>query len=412
MSLTTLLHSLTQHSRRRTARRTKSPADILAAEQLESRQLLTGNVTATYDAVDKVLTFNGDASNNAVTFAAVNGTEPDAIVTGVNGTTINGSSSLSIGAFTNQGDITTVIINGGGGADTVTVDTSSLEFNFPVSVLIDGGSGNDSVFVGSPGGQDVHFSGLTVNGGFGRDLVSLRSNLVLPTAVFAALSGGGQNDRYLFDTDNSLGRVRINETTGAGVDTVDFSSTGNRPVSLRLSSTATQVVNAGLRLRLSAGNVIENVNGGSKNDRLIGNALNNRLNGNAGNDILVGLYGNDRLEGRGGRDVLVGGGGLDVLIGGASDDILIGARTTADTNIAKLNDIRSEWISQTSYASRVSDLRTGVGATNVSLQAGNNVLDDGGKKDTLNGGSGKDWYFSAIDDVITNLVTGELVDEL
>jgi hypothetical protein len=60
----------------------------------------------------------------------------------------------------------------------------------------------------------------------------------------------------------------------------------------------------------------------------------------------------------------------------------------------------------------VSNVRSGVGSPSVSLSATNNVLDDSGDDDSLTGGSGTDWYFQAIDDVITDLLAGELTDSL
>ena len=75
------------------------------------------------------------------------------------------------------------------------------------------------------------------------------------------LTGGAGNDTFRFDTDNALGSDMIDES-GGGVDTLDFSATTTRAVSIDLSNAAEQVVNAGLTLTLSAGNTIENVTAG------------------------------------------------------------------------------------------------------------------------------------------------------
>jgi Ca2+-binding RTX toxin-like protein len=100
------------------------------------------------------------------------------------------------------------------------------------------------------------------------------------------------NDTFRFDTDNALGSDIMDES-GGGVDTLDFSATTTRAVSIDLSNAAAQVVNAGLTLTLLDGNTAENVVGGALGDSLSGNALNNFLPGGASNDTLDGDAGTD-----------------------------------------------------------------------------------------------------------------------
>ena len=126
----------------------------------------------------------------------------------------------------------------------------------------------------------------------------------------------------------------------------------------------------------------------------------------------MGNAGNDQLLGGAGRDILIGGTGLDILNGGAADDILIAGRTTSDALFSNLNDLRTEWISANSYATRIANLRSGVGVSGASLKAKVNVFNDAAAVDTLTGGSGKDWFFRALDDVITDLFAGETLDLL
>ena len=145
---------------------------------------------------------------------------------------------------------------------------------------------------------------------------------------------------------------------------------------------------------------------------LIGNGLANLLVGNGGNDILVGLSDNDQLEDGSGRDVLIGGLGLDTRLAGADDDILIAGRTTSDTTLANLFDIRAAWITAAPHATRINNLRSGVGGSGVSLKAKVNVLNDSGEDDVLSGQTGQDWFFRALDDVITDLVGNEVLDVL
>ena len=138
------------------------------------------------------------------------------------------------------------------------------------------------------------------------------------------------------------------------------------------------------------------------------------IRGNDADNILVGNAGNDLLQGRLGRDILIGGLGVDTLEGGADDDILIAGKTTSDALIINLNDIRTEWTSGNPYATRIANLRAGVGSSNASLKAKVNVLNDAasGSVDSLTGESGEDWFFAALNDVITDLFAGETTDVL
>lgn len=165
-------------------------------------------------------------------------------------------------------------------------------------------------------------------------------------------------------------------------------------------------------MKLNSGSTFENVVGGSSGDLLRGNSLANTLNRRNGHDILVGNAGKDTLLGGAGRDILIGGFDLDNLNGGSGDDILIAGRTTSDNSVAKLNTLRTEWILATPYATRVAHLRAGVGSPWTSLKPTVYVLDDAGEIDTLTGGSGRDWFFAALDDAIIGMLTTEIEDLL
>jgi hypothetical protein len=70
------------------------------------------------------------------------------------------------------------------------------------------------------------------------------------------------------------------------------------------------------------------------------------------------------------------------------------------------------WTSTSSYSTRVANLKAGVGSPSVELIAKSTALNDAGEKDSLNGGAGTDWFFKALDEVITSLVSGELIETL
>ncbi|MFO1003702.1 MAG: hypothetical protein U0936_25505 [Planctomycetaceae bacterium] len=93
------------------------------------------------------------------------------------------------------------------------------------------------------------------------------------------------------------------------------------------------------------------------------------------------------MEAGNGRNKLIGGGGADTLTGGGGDDILIAGRTLLDTDVTSLSTIQTEWLSANDYATRVANLRAGVGNPLVALQPTINVLNDAAQVDSLTGGT-------------------------
>jgi len=288
-------------------------------------------------------------------------------------------SSTSAAVSVSLGSVATQVING----------NLSLKLNSATAFEnATGGSGNDT-FVGS-----TRANVLTGNGG---------NDVFYPGLGSDSLIGGPGNDTYHFTTATAgLEADTVTELAGGGTDTLSFAGiTTNVIASLAL--TTVQNVHANRTLKLNSNNSVESVLGGSGNDTLTGNTLDN---------VLVGNAGADRLIGGDGRDILIGGLGLDTLDGGAGDDILIAGRTTGDSNASSLNALRTQWISGNTYTVRVSNLRAGVGSPVVSLKAKTNVLNDAGEDDSLTGGTGTDWYFRALDDAITDLFAGEIIDVL
>ncbi len=226
-----------------------------------------------------------------------------------------------------------------------------------------------------------------------------------------SMIGGLGDDTYVFGVASAAEADTVTEAANAGTDTLSF-STVTTDVVLNLGTSLVQAVHSNRTVKLNAASTFENAIGGSGHDTLVGNSLANSLTGNSGNDILVGNSGDDTLSGGNGRDILIGGLGHDELHGGNDDDLLIAGRTTSDGLFIRLNDVRTEWISANTYAHRISNLRTGVGQSSVSLKAKLTVLNDAATADTLTGGAATDWYFSAIDDVVTDLLAVENLDVL
>jgi Ca2+-binding RTX toxin-like protein len=130
------------------------------------------------------------------------------------------------------------------------------------------------------------------------------------------------------------------------------------------------------------------------------------VSGSSANNVLVGGGGTDRLIGGQGRDVLIGGAGQATLQAGSnanpllSGDILIGGTTDYDNNAAALAAILAEWGSTDSYTTRIASL---MGTLNPS------TVHDNGMADNLYGGTGMDWFFAGMMDVLFNKTAGEVV---
>jgi uncharacterized delta-60 repeat protein len=111
-------------------------------------------------------------------------------------------------------------------------------------------------------------------------------------------------------------------------------------------------------------------------------AGNDSVTTGAGKDIVVGGDGDDQLAGGAGNDFLVGGFGADLLSGLTGDDILVSGTATVASSTDSLRQVLTAWEPTTPgiYA----DLRSRLVVT-----------DDPAATDTLTGGDGIDWFWSA-----------------
>jgi serralysin len=140
--------------------------------------------------------------------------------------------------------------------------------------------------------------------------------------------------------------------------------------------------------------VIENVRGGSGNDRILGNAANNNLTGGAGDDyirggdgadVLFGGAGFDDINGNKGADTAYGGEGNDWVVGGQDDDLLFGESG---------NDIVYGNLGNDTVNGGQGDdwLRGGQGDDVIEGGAGNDWLWGDRGNDTIAGGAGADHF--------------------
>ena len=130
---------------------------------------------------------------------------------------------------------------------------------------------------------------------------------------------------------------------------------------------------------------------------LSGGNGNDRLKGGAGVSVLCGGDGDDLLIGGSGRSILIGDSGADRLVGNGGDDILIGGTTSYGCDTEVLCTILDTWTRRDlSYTQKVNYLSNG----QFKLTA-QTVFDDGAA-DMLTGSSGLDWFFSGLNDKITD----------
>ena len=162
----------------------------------------------------------------------------------------------------------TLIIDGGKGSDTITVDERVTN-----ALHLTGGEGDDYIIAGS--GNDVIYDSYgsnTINGGAGNDVIVAHGLDAGPREGYINRLEGGAGNDYL-----------------------------------------------------EGGNGSDYLDGGEGNDTLYGLGGNDVLHGGAGKDYLDGGQGQDLLYGEAGNDNLVGGQGDDKLYGGEGDDLLLGA---------------------------------------------------------------------------------------
>jgi Ca2+-binding RTX toxin-like protein len=168
---------------------------------------------------------------------------------------------------------------------------------------------------------------------------------------------------------------------------------------------------------VDAGDGNDTVTTGDGTDAVIGGAGNDVIHGGAGADVLLGGLGRDSLYGDNDRDLLIGGADKDYVDGGSGEDIVIGGTTAWDNNGTALNGIITEWTSLTPNADRINHIRNGGGINGsftLKVGSGATVFDDAAK-DSLVGGSERDWFFrraTGTADSILGNIAGEEVNNV
>jgi Ca2+-binding RTX toxin-like protein len=283
-------------------------------------QALSPGLTVTLSAGNTIENVTGGALGDRISGNSLN----NAIDGGGGNDSLTGAAGNDTYRFDADNALGSDTINeSGGGADTI-------DFSATTTRAINVNLANAAAQVVNSGVTLTLGSASTIENVIGGSLSdtltgNAANNVIEGRGGDDVLSGGAGNDTYRFDTDNVLGSDTVNESAvGGGIDTLDFSATTTRILDVQLTiHNFAQTINAGLKLNLTGGDVIENVIGGALGDAINGNSLNNVLAGSGGNDTITGGSGNDTLSGGAGDDFLQGGIGLDSLDGGTGNNILV-----------------------------------------------------------------------------------------
>lgn len=197
------------------------------------------------------------------------------------------------------------------------------------------------------------------------------------------VGGGGRDALYGLGGDDTLsGGLEVDQLWGGeGTDTATYAGLSGA-VYANLRGGASYVGGA----LADTMNSIENLIGGSGDDKLIGDGGSNVLNGGAGNDALYGLDGND---------VLIGGsveGGINQLWGGEGSDTASYAGMTAETVV----DLRGQYGrvggALVDRMNSIENVVGGSGQDRLTGEDGSNVIEGGGARDILYGLGGADTF--------------------
>jgi Ca2+-binding RTX toxin-like protein len=154
---------------------------------------------------------------------------------------------------------------------------------------------------------------------------------------------------------------------GSGTDTLDYSGE-----------------TAGVVANLDTGS---GTDGSGADETYYGDIEN--LVGGSGNDRLTGNYYNNRIEGGAGDDTLDGGFGDDTLVGGSGKDMASYASDFFGTTIDLVEGTASGWQGSDTLVG-IENAEGGQGSDNITGNDGDNLLIGNGGNDTLSGGLGND----------------------
>lgn len=286
----------------------------------------------------------GNAGNDTLTGNGGN----DTLKGGAGADTLDGGANTDTADYSDKTTMVSVTLNGSTAA-TVSINNLAEDTIKNIENII-GGSASDALTGDGAGNSLIGNAGNdTLLGMGGNDL----------------LKGGSGKD--ILDG-------------GTGVDTADYSDkTQKVTVTLNGATAATVFINgtAAANAEDSIKN-IENLTGGSADDKLTGDGLDNLLQGNAGNDTLIGGSGNDTLIGGAGGDSLTGGSGTDHFRFAYSADLASGPDILTDfthgTDRIEIDDPTSTSVVQVSSFASVSSFNPATNTTQLTYDQSTGIL--------------------------------------
>jgi len=239
-----------------------------------------------------------------------------------------------------QAGIDTMVFNGNGAVETITIDPNggrvrffrdvaavTMDLNDVERIVFDAGAGTDTIVINDLTGTDAQLITLNLAGTIGGtvgdgavDTITANGSGVIDTI---AVSGSGGSITatglpYSLAINQAESGDQLTIAAAAGADVVDASG-------------------------LTAGNISLTLSGGTGNDEMTGSSGADLMQGGDNNDILVGGPGGDSLLGENGNDTLVwnNGDGSDVMEGGiGSDTAQVNGSASAETFTIAANGAR------------------------------------------------------------------------
>lgn len=402
---------------------------VLARDQDDSVQLLTGTVNATLNGGSGTDDLASDAGDDTLS-AGPNSTAgiQENLFAGAGDDVLNGSTGASASDFLNGGPDDDQLL-GGAGNDSLFGDTGAddiqggggfdfLSFNDIAGVTVTIGAGandgtpgeNDNVhgdieqifgtsfgdtFIGSTGNETIFGGGGpdTLQGGPGDDDLegSDGADTLVGDAGSDSLEGGNDAD----DVSGGVGNDFVNFGDHSGAVTVTINNNPDDGTGAEGDNVHTDV---------------ENLLGGPNNDTLTGDADPNQIQGRGGNDTVNGIggdddlygdfqfnsgtFGNDTISGGNGEDSLFGGGGGDDMTGGNDFDFadyqpFAGAATSLTITIDNVaNDGAAA--EGDNVRDSVEGVVGGLGNDTITGNSGINTLIGSGGSDEIHGAGGND----------------------
>ncbi len=359
-----------------------TPTDSNAAANTVSETAANGTVVGvTASASD------GDATNNGVTYALVDGSGdpvvggPFAVDANTGVVTVADNSQLDYETATSH----TVYIkatsaDGSDATQSFTIAVSNELDETPTDITFTGGTVNETVTSGGTIDSAYDPSGATV------------------ATLSTTDADSGDSFSYAITTDAS-GKFEIigNEVRVKSGQTIDYETDTSFDITVEVTDGGGNTYSEVITINVqdyegshTSGTLHEGITGTSEEDILTGDAGQNIMVGGDGDDTMYGGDGHDIIEGGAGADTLVGGDGIDtVRYWGNSSGITIDLENQTVTGGEATGDTISGFENVT--ASAHNDTIVGSSGDNtIYAQQGDDMITGAGGDDTIYGASGTD----------------------